>query len=125
MFDELNTATFIPAPPDADQDRELVKRVHKVMHEPIIEDAALRAIFKTNITLIKNAFKTPDFKDVVNLTFSNMCGDENISLEYRILWIRMVTQHNINITYNMFPWFRQMVTTYGVVLRVARSYKEV
>lgn len=125
MFEELNTATFLPAPPDAHKDRELLKRIHKIMIEPSIEDVTLRAIFKTNITLIKNAFNTPDFKDVANLTFSNICGDENISIEYRILWIRMVTQHRINITYNEFPWFRKMVVTYGEVLRVARSYKEV
>ena len=127
MF-ELETAKIIPIKDSEYDDVEVLKRINNVLknqYEMMLYDRAIRGIFKTNMKLIQAAYKTSDFKDVVNLTFSNVCGDESIPIEYRILWIRQITKNQIIITYAQFPWFKDFLNTYGKLLRNAKTYKEV
>lgn len=109
---------FIPIPENYD---EYVTSTAKVLNSDFSDIPAenLEKI-KEVVQTIAAAKNSTDFKDVVETNFPLIVNDPKFTPAERVLFVRLLTDKNVNLTFSIFPWFQDFVMSYGKLLRTAR-----
>ena len=114
---------FIPVPENFDEHLPAMKKILSLDFSGVPKENIDK--IKEVVHTISTAKNESNFKEVVELNFPLIVNDSTFSPPERVLFIRLLTDKNVNLKFTVFPWFRDFVNSYGPIMRAARSYKEV